>query len=80
MICSERSWVMLRKPWKTGFETHQTDEMVLVGGSTRIVKIQQLLKECFNGKEPKIGVNQGEAVTFGAAVQGGIISDEGGDA
>lgn len=51
-----------------------------MGGSTRIVKIQQLLKECFNGKEPKIGVNLGEAVTFGAAVQGGIISGEGGDA
>lgn len=80
MLYSERSWVLLRKPWKTGLEKHHTDEIVLVGGSTWIVKIQQLSKECFNGKEPKIGVNQGEAVTFGDAVQGGIISGEGGDA
>jgi len=52
------------------------DEIVLVGGSTRIPKIQQLLKDYFNGKEPNRGVNPDEAVAYGAAVQGGILSGE----
>jgi len=52
------------------------DEIVLVGGSTRIPKVQTLLKEYFDGKEPSKGVNPDEAVAFGAAVQGGIISGE----
>ncbi|KAF8662763.1 hypothetical protein AX16_001121 [Volvariella volvacea WC 439] len=50
------------------------DEVVLVGGSTRIPKVQQLLKEFFNGKEPSKGINPDEAVAYGAAVQGGILS------
>ena len=50
------------------------DEIVLVGGSTRIPKVQQLLKEYFDGKEPSKGVNPDEAVAYGAAVQGGILS------
>jgi heat shock protein 5 len=54
-------------------------EIVLVGGSTRIPKVQQLLKEYFDGKEPNKGVNPDEAVAYGAAVQGGILSGEGGD-
>eukprot|EP00884_Botryococcus_braunii_P020063 jgi/Botrbrau1/6740/Bobra.0324s0026.1 len=54
-------------------------EIVLVGGSTRIPKVQQLIKDFFNGKEPNKGVNPDEAVAFGAAVQGGILSGEGGD-
>ena len=45
------------------------DEIILVGGSTRIPKIQQLVKEFFNGKEPSRGVNPDEAVAYGAAVQ-----------
>ncbi|KAG2006028.1 heat shock protein [Coprinopsis cinerea AmutBmut pab1-1] len=49
------------------------DEIVLVGGSTRIPKVQQLLKEYF-GKEPSKGINPDEAVAYGAAVQGGILS------
>merc|ERR1712093_811920 len=49
-------------------------EIVLVGGSTRIPKVQQLLKDYFNGKEPNRGINPDEAVAFGAAVQGGILS------
>ncbi|KZV36440.1 hypothetical protein F511_15945 [Dorcoceras hygrometricum] len=57
-------------------EKHQIDEIVLVGGSTRIPKIQQLLTEYFDGKEPSKGVNPDEAVAFGAAVQGGVISGE----
>ncbi|KAK6143739.1 hypothetical protein DH2020_024087 [Rehmannia glutinosa] len=54
-------------------------EIVLVGGSTRIPKVQEMLKEFFNGKEPSKGVNPDEAVAYGAAIQGGIISGEGGE-
>ena len=50
------------------------DEIILVGGSTRIPKVQQLIKEFFNGKEPSIGVNPDEAVAYGAAVQACILS------
>merc|ERR1719238_2167363 len=53
---------------------NELDEIVLVGGSTRIPKVQQLLKDYFNGKEPNRGVNPDEAVAFGAAVQSGILS------
>jgi heat shock protein 5 len=52
----------------------EVDEIVLVGGSTRIPKVQQLVKEFFNGKEPSRGINPDEAVAFGAAVQGGVLS------
>uniref|UniRef100_A0A0D9WQN3 Luminal-binding protein 5 n=1 Tax=Leersia perrieri TaxID=77586 RepID=A0A0D9WQN3_9ORYZ len=52
------------------------DEIVLVGGSTRIPKVQQLLKDYFGGKEPNRGVNPDEAVAYGAAVQGSIISGD----
>ena len=55
----------------------ELDEVVLVGGSTRIPKVQELLKEFFEGKEPNKGVNPDEAVAFGAAVQGGILGGEG---
>ena len=57
----------------------EIDEVVLVGGSTRIPKVQQLLKDFFNGKEPNKGINPDEAVAYGAAVQGGILSGEGGE-
>jgi heat shock protein 5 len=52
------------------------NEIVLVGGSTRIPKVQQLLKQFFNGKEPNRGINPDEAVAYGAAVQGGVLSGE----
>jgi len=52
------------------------DEIVLVGGSTRIPKIQQLVKEYFDGKEPSRGINPDEAVAYGAAVQAGVLSGE----
>merc|ERR1712200_316383 len=57
------------------------DEIVLVGGSTRIPKVQSLIKEFFNGKEPSRGINPDEAVAYGAAVQGGVLSgaEESGD-
>jgi len=52
------------------------DEIVLVGGSTRIPKVQTLLKDFFGGKEPSRGINPDEAVAYGAAVQGGILSGD----
>merc|ERR1712036_173844 len=55
------------------------DEIVLVGGSTRIPKVQQLVKEYFGGKEPSRGINPDEAVAYGAAVQGGILSGDNAD-
>ena len=55
----------------------EIDELVLVGGSTRIPKVQELLKEYFDGKEPNKGINPDEAVAYGAAVQGGILGGEG---
>ncbi|KAK6032743.1 putative chaperone protein DnaK [Ostertagia ostertagi] len=54
----------------------QVHEIVLVGGSTRIPKVQQLIKDFFNGKEPSRGINPDEAVAYGAAVQAGVISGE----
>merc|ERR1712196_36412 len=62
-----------------GLKKNEVDEIVLVGGSTRIPKVQQLLKDYFNGKAPNTGINPDEAVAYGAAVQGGILSGEGGD-
>jgi molecular chaperone DnaK (HSP70) len=49
------------------------DEIILVGGSTRIPKVQQLVKEFFDEKEPNKGINPDEAVAFGAAVQAGVL-------
>ena len=54
----------------------QVDEIVLVGGSTRIPKVQQLLIDFFNGKKPKQGINPDEAVAAGAAIQAGILGGE----
>ncbi|VDN06900.1 unnamed protein product [Thelazia callipaeda] len=51
-------------------------EIVLVGGSTRIPKVQKLLKDFFGGKEPSRGINPDEAVAYGAAVQAGVLSGE----
>merc|ERR1719172_143117 len=61
-----------------GLKKSEVDEIVLVGGSTRIPKVQQLIKDYFNGKEPSRGINPDEAVAYGAAVQAGILSGEGG--
>ena len=52
-------------------------EVVLVGGSTRIPKVQSLLQDFFNGKELCKSINPDEAVAYGAAVQGAILSGEG---
>jgi heat shock protein 5 len=59
-----------------GLKKNEVDEIVLVGGSTRIPKVQTLIKDYFNGKEPSRGINPDEAVAYGAAVQGGILSGE----
>jgi endoplasmic reticulum chaperone BiP len=59
-----------------GMKKSEIDEVVLVGGSTRIPKVQQLIKDFFNGKEPNRGINPDEAVAYGAAVQGGILGGE----
>jgi heat shock protein 1/8 len=57
-----------------GVSKSQVDEIVLVGGSTRIPKIQDLLSKFFNGKELNKGINPDEAVAYGAAVQAAILS------
>jgi len=62
-----------------GMKKNEIDDIVLVGGSTRIPKVQELIKDFFNGKEPNRGINPDEAVAYGAAVQGGILSGEGGE-
>ncbi|CAA7053268.1 unnamed protein product [Microthlaspi erraticum] len=62
-----------------GLKKSDIDEIVLVGGSTRIPKVQELLKDFFDGKELNKGTNPDEAVAYGAAVQGGILSGEGGE-
>jgi L1 cell adhesion molecule like protein len=51
-------------------------EVVLVGGSTRIPKVQEMIKEYFNGKEPCKSINPDEAVAYGAAIQAAILSGE----
>jgi len=63
----------------SGLKKSEVHEIVLVGGSTRIPKVQQLIKDFFNGKEPNRGINPDEAVAYGAAVQGGVLSGEGGE-
>jgi heat shock protein 5 len=60
----------------SGLKKSQIDEIVLVGGSTRIPKIQQIIKDYFNGKEPNRGINPDEAVAYGAAVQAGVLGGE----
>jgi molecular chaperone DnaK len=58
-----------------GLKPSDIDEIVLVGGSTRVPKIQQLVREFF-GKDPHKGVNPDEVVAVGAAVQGGVLKGE----
>src|SRR3954452_13541545 len=58
-----------------GVDPSKIDEIVLVGGSTRMPKVQQLVREFF-GKEPHKGVNPDEVVAVGAAVQGGVLTGD----
>ncbi len=58
-----------------GLQPNEVDEIILVGGSTRIPKIQQVVKDFF-GKEPNKGVNPDEVVAVGAAIQGAVLTGE----
>ncbi|KAJ5675871.1 Hsp70 chaperone (HscA) [Penicillium macrosclerotiorum] len=58
----------------SGLEKSKVDEIVLVGGSTRIPRIQKLLSDFFDGKKLEKSINPDEAVAYGAAVQAGILS------
>lgn len=57
-----------------GISKNQVDDVVLVGGSTRIPKVQQLITDFFNGKEPNRSINPDEAVAYGAAIQAAILT------
>ncbi len=72
----ERTMGPVRQALKdSGLEPKGIEEVVLVGGSTRIPKVQQLVREFF-GKEPHKGVNPDEVVAIGAAIQAGVLSGE----
>jgi molecular chaperone DnaK len=58
-----------------GYSTSQIDEVILVGGSTRIPKVQEIVEKFF-GKKPNKGVNPDEVVAIGAAIQGGVLTGE----
>jgi molecular chaperone DnaK (HSP70) len=57
-------------------QKNQIDDIILIGGSIRIPKIQNLNKEFFNGKKPFQNINPDEAVAYGAAIQAAILSDK----
>lgn len=59
------------------FSKNQIHDVVLIGGSTRIPKIIQMMKDFFNGKEPNRGINPDEAVAMGAGVQAAILGGAG---
>jgi len=59
----------------SGKSKEQIDEIILVGGSTRIPAVQEIVKKIF-GKEPSKGVNPDESVSLGAAIQGGVLSGD----
>ncbi len=59
-----------------GLTPDKIDEVVLVGGSTRIPRVLEIVKELFGGKEPHKGVNPDEVVAVGAAIQGGVLGGE----
>ena len=60
----------------SGLSKTEIDDIVLVGGSTRIPKIQQMVRDFFDGKEPSKNINPDEAVAHGAAVQAAVLSDD----
>ena len=59
-----------------GITPDKIDEVVLVGGATRMPKVQEIVKQLFGGKEPHKGVNPDEVVAVGAAIQGGVLGGE----
>ena len=70
-----------RKPFENalkdaGMDASKLDEVVLVGGATRMPMVQDLVRKLTNGKEPNKGVNPDEVVAVGAAIQGGVLGGE----
>ena len=70
-----------RKPFEaalkdSGIDASKLNEVVLVGGSTRMPMVQDLVRKLTNGKEPNKGVNPDEVVSIGAAIQGGVLGGE----
>jgi molecular chaperone DnaK len=70
-----------RKPFEAalkdaGLDASKLDEVVLVGGSSRMPMVQDLVRSLTNGKEPNKGVNPDEVVAIGAAIQGGVLGGE----
>jgi molecular chaperone DnaK len=70
-----------RKPFEAalrdaGFDASKLNEVVLVGGSSRMPMVQELVRRLTNGKEPNKGVNPDEVVAIGAAIQGGVLGGE----
>ena len=70
-----------RKPFESalkdaGLDASKLDEVVLVGGATRMPMVQDLVRKLTNGKEPNKGVNPDEVVAVGAAIQGGVLGGE----
>merc|ERR1711988_894881 len=63
----------------SGVDKKDVSEVVLVGGSTRIPKVQQLITDFFGGKEPCRTINPDEAVAYGATIQAAILNGDGGD-
>merc|ERR1719333_209357 len=61
----------------SGIDKRNVHDVVMVGGSTRIPKVQNMIQEFFNGKEPNRSINPDEAVAYGAAVQAAILTGEG---
>ena len=59
-----------------GVTASQIDEVILVGGMTRMPKVQEAVRQIFGGKEPHKGVNPDEVVAIGAAIQGGVLKGE----
>ena len=73
----EQTLAFVEKAMKdSGFKKSEIAEVVLVGGSTLIPKVQTFIKDYFNGKEPYKRINPDEAVAYGAAIQGVIAAGE----
>lgn len=75
--CLESVRAVLRD---ANLERAQINEVVFVGGSTRIPKVQEMVKQFFQGKEPNRSINPDEAVAYGAAVQAAILAGHAGEA
>ncbi len=73
----QRTLEPLKKAMKdAGLKTDQIDEVVMVGGMTRMPKVREVVKQFFGGKEPHTGVNPDEVVAIGAAIQAGVLQGD----